>query len=237
MTSRATTSSTRIEPLIDAVRSETTIGAPVTVYVAPLRGLNSRHRDGGAHEPDRVRAPRLAQPRLEAHLHERGAPRPGPLGREQVGELALRRARRLRRVEDERRDERRVVQPRDRRQPVARRERQQLGAEALLDGRARLRGAALGGCLRQAAAAGRPARGRGGRVGLELAGRRAALVAGAELAHGGVDERARAEHDLDRAAAARAGRRGRPRRPAASRPRARFRRGSPRAPARARGPG
>ncbi len=39
MTSSATTSSVRIEPLIDAVRSATTTGAPVTVYVAPLRGL------------------------------------------------------------------------------------------------------------------------------------------------------------------------------------------------------
>ncbi len=40
MTSSATASSVRIERPIDADRSDTTTGAPVTVYVAPLRGLN-----------------------------------------------------------------------------------------------------------------------------------------------------------------------------------------------------
>ena len=41
MTSSATTSRRNSEPVIDAVRSETTTGAPVTVYVAPLRSFHS----------------------------------------------------------------------------------------------------------------------------------------------------------------------------------------------------
>ena len=41
MTSSAATSRTHSEPAIDAVRSATTTGAPVTVYVAPLVGFHS----------------------------------------------------------------------------------------------------------------------------------------------------------------------------------------------------
>jgi len=41
MTTSAATSRVRIEPLIESVRSATTIGAPVTVYEAPLRGFHS----------------------------------------------------------------------------------------------------------------------------------------------------------------------------------------------------
>ena len=48
ITSSATTSKTHIAPLIEAARSATTTGAPVTVYVAPLAGFHSLHRDRGA---------------------------------------------------------------------------------------------------------------------------------------------------------------------------------------------
>ena len=167
-----------------------------------------RHRV--AHEGDRGRALRGGQPGLQTYLYERRAATlggPGGVGREEVGELALGRPRRLGGVEDERRDERRVVEPRHRGEPVARRERQQLAREARLGLLARLGAAAGGGRLGEPGAA-RPVAGRRvGGVGEHPRAHDLALVARAQLADRGVDERARAEHDLrgPRAAELRAG--------------------------------
>ncbi len=61
MTSSATTSSVRSDPPIDAERSDTTTGAPVTVYVAPLRGLNCAIAT--AARTRRIASARCASPR------------------------------------------------------------------------------------------------------------------------------------------------------------------------------
>ncbi len=100
------------------------------VAQAPLR-----HRHRVADQLDRAAALGVAQPRLEPDLDRRRV-----LAREQVGEARLRRRGAVRRVEHERRDEVRVVDPRLRRQaePVLDVELEQvadgLGVDELLRG-------------------------------------------------------------------------------------------------------
>ena len=237
MTSSAATSSTHIEPAIDAVRSATTTGAPVTVYVAPLAGFHSFIATAARICAQRRAALRLAETGLQPHLDERRGSRAAGLGGKQVGELALRRAGGLGGVEDERGDEVRVVDARDRAQAVAHGELDDLGWKAWSTRGAR----AVGGPLR---GGGARAPG-GGRRGAPCAPRRwpagvlrdAPREAAAELAHGLVDERAGPEDDLDRLRRARADRRVRSPRRAAPRRRAGCRQCSPPGRARARGPG
>ena len=150
------------------------------------------HRHRAAHERDRPFALALAERRLEPDLDERGV-----LGREQVGEARLRRARRLARVEDEAGDERRVVEPRQAGQAVAQAELHHRARELQLH---QLLGL-VGGVARPGDAPALAARDLVGRLaGLRGLLRRALLLARelvADLLDGLVDERAGAVDDLD----------------------------------------
>ena len=103
----------------------------MTVYVAPWRGFHCAIATASRIRRERRAAPGVAEPRLQPHLDERGAARATALGGKQVRELALGRAGRLGRIEDERRDEARVVQARNGPQAVAHREIHDLPRERL----------------------------------------------------------------------------------------------------------
>jgi hypothetical protein len=77
MTSSAANSRAIIDPVIEDVRSETTTGAPVTVYVAPLRGFQAGIAT--AARMSRIASVRAASPRPARRRTWTSAVRPGPL--------------------------------------------------------------------------------------------------------------------------------------------------------------